>query len=276
MSGIKFVFLAFSIVLFWSCSDELKTIDFITAEDMSSSSVEVSSSSSSSDAESSSSVEVSSSSSEELSSSSSEDDSSSSSSVLSGPCDDFDPSEQREHYGIMKNQFCDERDGRRYVYVNIGGQNWMAENLNYITENSFCYNDPSGGDSQGLCVDHGRLYQWETALEVCPEGWHLPSNAERTALITAANPYAGVKLRTTTNWDSGQGSFKGSDNFGFSARGGGMHNSNGTFVNIAKIGYWWTNEQRGYLSIEYNKQPAISSSGIAGSGYSVRCVQDGN
>ena len=53
----------------------------------------------------------------------------------------------------------DERDGQTYKIVKIGDQIWMAENLNYKTESSFCYND-----STEYCETYGRLYTWAAAV----------------------------------------------------------------------------------------------------------------
>ena len=53
----------------------------------------------------------------------------------------------------------DERDGQTYRIVKIGDQTWMAENLNYETESSFCYND-----STEYCETYGRLYTWAAAV----------------------------------------------------------------------------------------------------------------
>ena len=49
----------------------------------------------------------------------------------------------------------------------------MAENMRYQTPTSWCYNDDFN-----QCAIYGGLYSWETAIDVCPEGWHLPSDDE--------------------------------------------------------------------------------------------------
>ena len=72
----------------------------------------------------------------------------------------------------------DTRDGQLYEIVKIGNQWWMAENLNFDAGNdSWCYND-----DPELCKLYGRLYDWETAKNACPSGWHLPSDKDWKSL----------------------------------------------------------------------------------------------
>jgi uncharacterized protein (TIGR02145 family) len=88
------------------------------------------------------------------------------------------------NYGTL----FDTRDGQSYPVVKIGKQIWLAENFRYLPsikdkgdkyENSMIpdnsYLDP---DNSYLDKGYGRLYDWNTAMNIAPEGWKLPNNQD--------------------------------------------------------------------------------------------------
>ena len=122
--------------------------------------------------------------------------------------------------------FTDSRDGQRYDIVQIGSQTWMAENLNYEVEGSVC---PEGENRN--CSRYGRLYTWDVARTICPEGLHLPDSADFEKLIANVGgaEVAGYALKSTSGW------FKkgnGSDDFGFNALPAGYRLGSGKFDDI--------------------------------------------
>ncbi|GBU25213.1 hypothetical protein R83H12_01854 [Fibrobacteria bacterium R8-3-H12] len=214
-------------------------------------------------------------------------------------------------YDLTRNgkaQFCDERDGQRYVYVSIGEQVWMAENLNYAADGSRCYGDNSGGDSQNRCGTYGRLYNWATAMAlpsscntstcasqinaehkgVCPTDWHLPSNADWNDLMKFVNPEctgngdcagAGTKLKAVSGWNTGSNYKPSTDNYGFSALPGGYGNSDGNFNDVGINGNWWSatenNANRAYYQYMYYNNESVTRDYYSKSSLqSVRCLQD--
>ncbi len=70
--------------------------------------------------------------------------------------------------------FTDERDKKKYSWVRVGKQIWMAENLRYRTWQG-CY---AYKKNWKKAEKEGYLYDWQTAKSVAPKGWHLPSKAE--------------------------------------------------------------------------------------------------
>jgi len=78
-----------------------------------------------------------------------------------------------------KGSFTDPRDGKIYKTVKIGDQWIMAENLAYKPDkgNYWAYEDDESNIPR-----YGYLYDWETAMNIAPEGWHLPSRDEWNAI----------------------------------------------------------------------------------------------
>ena len=175
-------------------------------------------------------------------------------------------------FAACSESFTDPRDGQSYDIVQIGPQTWMAENLNYEIEGSAC----PEGDKRN-CSKYGRLYTWEVAQKVCPEGWHLPDSADFEQLIASAGgmDFASEKLKSTSGW------FKkgnGSDEFGFDALPAGYRLGNGTFDGIGGYAHLWTASETPdglahYLLLDFSTKAAKLSAFGKDEARSVRCVR---
>jgi uncharacterized protein (TIGR02145 family) len=140
--------------------------------------------------------------------------------VLEMPCND----------DVAEGVFTDSRDKQQYSAFKIGDLLWMAKNLNYETDNSWCY-----GNANSNCEKHGRLYDFNSAKKSCPCGWHLPSTEEWSKLIDAIgneSGEAGKKLKSKILWN-------GTDEFGFSALPSGRYDD-GEFNYVDIYASWWT------------------------------------
>lgn len=228
--------------------------------------------------ESSSSVEESSSSSVK-SSSSSQSSSSSVESLNSKKCKD------PENKCIV-----DSRDDQVYDTVQIGNQIWMAQNLNYRTDDSYCYNAIDAQITNEYCETYGRLYRIKKTLEmtdgVCPEGWHVPSKDEWTTLFktVGGQVHAGVHLKSKTGWQGGSSDVSGKDDFGFTALPGGLGHS-GSGYQFEGINAWFLTTSMSdskecptcmaIVNLFFSTEDAIFDPRVGEEAVSVRCVMDG-
>lgn len=122
--------------------------------------------------------------------------------------------------------FTDQRDGQEYQYIEFGDTYWMAENMAYmphvnapIEDEGICVygfygNDPELAKSLEQYRKNGCLYDYETALNVCPDGWSLPldndwmelesylgmSQDELYGWNTRVTGEVGYKLRAKHGW----------------------------------------------------------------------------
>jgi uncharacterized protein (TIGR02145 family) len=205
----------------------------------------------------------------------------------------------------------------------IGTQCWTTTNLK-VTK----YNDGTaipdetantagwGGLATGARSDYtgeasyiatyGYLYNWYAAVgivtnlgsptkNICPTGWHVPTDGEWTSLIqfidpTATNvigsqsPNAGVKLKSTsTLWNTLTPPNPGTDNYGFSALPGGFRNIDLNFFNIRSSAFFWSAtpidaDEAWYRSLNFFNSDVYRNFNFniiyKSVGASVRCLRD--
>ena len=188
-------------------------------------------------------------------------------------------------------------DGYMYPTVLIGSQCWFKENLrndNYNDGTAIPGNlddtawttTTSGAqtvyyDDPASLATYGRLYNWYAVNEsrgLCPTGWHVPTDAEWTALETQLGGASGAGAAMKAS-SSDSPAWNGTNSSGFSALPGGYRTyDNGNFANLGNYGDWWSSSPSG--SNAWNRNLFSGSSGVTRYhnyvryGFSVRCLQD--
>ncbi|PID93538.1 MAG: hypothetical protein CSA95_07190 [Bacteroidetes bacterium] len=236
--------------------------------------------------------------------------------------------ETKVNYIHVENPACPftvtDVDGNSYRTVLIGDHCWMQENLRvthypngdaipYITDNgawaalednnmadAYCYY----GDNPN--TEYGALYSYAAAIAdnwtrdnadgqgICPDGWHLPTDAEWKVLegnVDTKYPVgglvwddegwrgydAGAHLKSTTGWNNGG---NGDNSSGFTALASGYrgYGSGGSFF-AGENGYWWLAEEVSdrrarYRRLFHENRTVYRYHYQMSSGFSVRCVRD--
>jgi uncharacterized protein (TIGR02145 family) len=200
-------------------------------------------------------------------------------------------------------------EGHVYPIVQIGSQLWMAKNLrvtHYSNGTPIPFKDLQYADCSGWTnnlsgmystpfndplmqerFDSVMWYNWYAVNQpagLCPVGWHVPSDAEWTTLVTYLDSIdtlswgAGGLMKTTIYWNT-YGLVEACNASGFSALpAGGLHYDCGGIPNYT-TGIWWSSTQTNSDSAWYRKVTGLGGFVTRGSidkneGYTVRCLKD--
>ena len=193
-----------------------------------------------------------------------------------------------------------------YAYTGVPYSYTHKDNHYTSDSTSWCY-----GNNSANCTQYGRLYTWAAAMDsagtwsvgkgcgygktcsvastgsatlvrgVCPEGWHLPTQAEWKTLIMAVGGQstAGKMLKSTSLWYS---SGNGMDAFSFSALPAGYKFYLGSSEAVSWETNFWSSTELGsnnsdsaYRMHLYCTYENVYVNGYyKNCGFSVRCLKD--
>ncbi len=198
------------------------------------------------------------------------------------------------HRKCLENKAVD-TDGNVYGTVYIGGQCWMKENMrsthNRNGREVRCY--PPNNNFKNK-FEYGFLYDWDSAKEICPSGWHLPTDNEwvlleqhisidQKNLCDTNSQNIAKAMCSTWGWENSKTECsignKPYDNnaTGFDILPAGIYNS-GFFGFGVYTNFWCATElQNGFAyshGFNCNKANVIRYVDGKESGFSVRCVKN--
>jgi len=218
-----------------------------------------------------------------------------------------------------------DHDGNSYATLKIGEQTWMAENLRVThyadgsaiplvtdgtvwemlesSEKAYCWyeNQDGNGDS------YGGLYTWAAVMNgaiggdenlvgiqgICPDGWHLPGDAEWKELEMflgmsqdqadkpdwrGTNEGGQIKERGFSHWEAPNTG--GNNSSGITVIPGGFRSPKGGFYSLGKDAAFWSSDEEAttdkawYRTLNFEKEKIYRHYNDKNQGLSVRCVKD--
>lgn len=191
-------------------------------------------------------------------------------------------------------------DGNTYNTITIGDQVWMQENLkatklndgtaipNVTVEDTWLHTDDPGYgwyDNDALTNGdiYGGLYNWYAVNtgSLCPDGWHVPTDAEWTILTDylGGEAVAGGPLKEagTEHWYSPNTDATNTSDF--TALPGGYRSNGGQYYSIGSRGSWHTSSEKDNIYVwrrdmQSNHGEVQRWNNNKNFGFSVRCIKD--
>jgi uncharacterized protein (TIGR02145 family) len=196
-------------------------------------------------------------------------------------------------------------DGNVYKTIMIGSQKWMAENLktehysngdiiNHISDPGPWENAAEGAwtyysNNADMNKDYGKLYSWYAVSDprnICPNGWHMPSDAEWEALLSNLGGYlvAGAKMRETGTNHYAYSNDGATNESGFTGLPGGMKDYGSANFDKGMSGYFWSADDANdyydldahYYFLSRDMDETLDGYGDKNNGISCRCVENNN
>ncbi len=161
-------------------------------------------------------------------------------------------------YGV----YTDNRDGKIYPTVKIGRNIWFSKNLAFKPHDGkyWIYTN-----KEETVDDQGYLYTWKVAINVCPDGWELPTKYDFEQLIDSYGDSAYVELRP--NGSSGFCAFNCGTRMGVN------------FTPVQGYTSFWSSDMFKNKTVwglgfdEYKSSVEVSYGYKKGSGLPVRCIK---
>lgn len=189
-------------------------------------------------------------------------------------------------------------DGNEYITVQIGNQEWFAQDLRTTRYNGGSIIPQENDDQQwGLTSDPawcwydgdsihdfwtGKLYNHYAVTNgsLCPSGWRVPTFADFEALEEFIGFAAGIALKENQPdfWVEPRDATSNASSF--TGRGGGLRESNGNYSDFGRIGGWWGSGITGFGALGvsrhlvYDDYSFDHETRLRNEGKSVRCIKE--